>query len=637
MPRNEDQRKQLQNYLGRMDELRDAYIDIEALEKGLPFYDENHLYAKEWYKIIPPADSPLFPSFVYSSVELAADVCQDKQVQLTVGSVGTACADKERMAIIILPHTLLREAVASRGFLLQDETAIMVAATNGMIVHEAAHLIKSPTDIEEARCLMKSDSGARPVSDPAFNGFINTCEDIYIEWWLREEYPNLTPFVEAAHEFWFHEADLGQRLHTFWLSRDIGVESYSGASFFDILIAMKNWRFADSPIWKGIIKEYNEELKCFRGLDKLDDRLKAMQAIWRKLKADSRLRWPEPGLHRDKSSKFDSEGKCVGAKMAESMADEETTARRGEAADALIEEINKELNKRNIVIRIKKGQTDISKIPPTLVKVVEPSHDRVEPDKRFIPLAKRLRSVLTRNYAPGQPVKRGPKLVSTRLQRIVTDGKIFTYPETRKRTGRDFEIIILVDCSGSMASGTPPRIKEAMSVGVAAYLSLRSARVRTVLLGHTSTGRHRTGDDENPILYVFGEAKDVTERVKRRAHKAFGSGFKFNNYDGFAVEKACTFFSDRPTKKWLIVISDGQPAGIHYDGDEAVEHSRLAVDRARDKGADVVSITIEDGAYEVNDRIYGKGKNIHTRSSKALLDLVEAMFTKYKGDRNGKA
>ena len=636
MPRNEDQRKQLKRYLERMNELRDAYVDIEALEKKLPFYDENHLYAKEWYKIIPPADSPLFPSFVYSSVELAVDVCQDTQVQLTIGRVGTACADKESMAIIILPHTLLREAVASRGFLLQDETAIMVAATNGMIVHEAAHLIKSPKDIEEAKNLMKDPS--RYASDPAFGGFINTCEDIYIEWWLRETYPNLTPFVEAAHEFWFHEADLGERLHTFWLSRDIGIESYSGPSFFDLLIAMKNWRFADSPIWKGIVKEYNEELKCFRGLDKLGDRLAAMQTIWHKLRADSRLRWPESEHDRGEGSKFDSEGKCVGSKMAASMADEEREALRGEAASALIEEINKELNKRNIVIKIKKGQTDISKVPPTVVKVVEPSHDQVVPDKRFIPLAKRLRSVLTRNYAPGQPVKRGPKLVSTRLQRIVTDGKIFTYPETRKRTGRDFEIIILVDCSGSMSGGTPVRIVEAMSVGVGAYLSLRSARVRTVLLGHTSTGRSRMHDDEeSPILYVFGEAKDMTERVKKRAARAFESGFKYNNYDGFAIEKAYTFFSDKPTKKWLIVVSDGQPAGVHYGGAEAIEHSRLAVGKARDKGIDVVSITIEDGAYKVNDRIYGREKNIHTRSSKVLLDLVEAMFTRRKGDGNGKA
>lgn len=622
-----------------MNELRDAYLDVEAIDKRLPFYDESHLYAKEWYKVIPPADSPLFPGFVYSSVELAVDVCQDTQVQLTIGSVETACADKEKMAIVILPHTLLGEAVKNRGFSLQDETAIMVAATNGMIVHEAAHLIKSPKDIKEAKSLMRKGPGTDFTSDPAFNGFINTCEDMYIEWWLREEYPNLTPFVEAAHEFWFHEADLGERLHTFWLSRSVEAEVYDGNSFFDILITMKNWRFADSPIWKGIIKEYNEELKCFRGLDKLEDRLEAMQTIWHKLKADPRLRWPASRGDREPCLKFDSEGKLVGSRMAEKLLDEEKEC-HGTAysdLDALIEEINKELNKRNIVIKIKKGQTEISEIPPMLVKVVKPSHDRAEPDKRFIPLAKRLRSVLTRNYAPGQPVKRGPKLVSTRLQRIVTDGKIFTYPETRKRTGRDFEVIILVDCSGSMSGGTPTRIKEAMTVGVAAYLSLRSARVRTVLLGHTSWRQRGPSEDEEPVLYVFGEAKDVIERVKKRAAKAFESGFRFNNYDGFAVEKACTFFSDKPTKKWLIVISDGQPAGVHYNGDEAIEHSRLMVEKARDRGTDVVSITIEDGAYRVNDRIYGKEKNIHTRSSKALLDLVEAMFTKSKGDRNGKA
>jgi hypothetical protein len=311
--------------------------------------------------------------------------------------------------------------------------------------------------------------------------------------------------------------------------------------------------------------------------------------------------------------------------------------RAGSEEADILRNVKRELEKRNIVIRIVKEQTQLSKIPEMQVQVIEESSTQLKPDPRFISLAKKLRSSLTQNYAPGQPLRKGPKLVSTRLQRIVTDGKIFTYPEVRKRTGRDYEVIILVDCSGSMSGGHPNKILEAMKVGLAAWVSMKGARIRTCLLGHTSNG-FRSSGDEIPLLYVFGLAKDPIGRVAKRAYRvAHGSGILFNNYDGFAVKKACEYFSERPTKKWLIVISDGQPSGRNYSGNEANAHTRIEANKARAKGIDVVSITIEDGAYEVNDAIYGKGKNTHTKSSKVLLDLVEAMFTKHKGEGNGKA
>lgn len=620
------------------DSVFNEVLDVNGFYE-LDAYDDAHKYAREWYRVLPNCNTPSFPSFIYSSVELAIEVCEMKDVQLSVGSISTAAVDIEQGKIVIAPHTLLSSAIEDRGFRKWEETEVMVAATNGMIIHEAMHIRESPKDLREAEEAIKEKHGKPLKAGPLLKAFINTVEDIYIEWEARLLFPTFIPFLEAAHEFWLPASVMEKRIDEFVMSREMETERYDVGKFIDLLIALKNWQLADAPIWRGIIHEYNEALKQFRHLKDKEDRLDEINTVWRKICEDPRLRWDEVSEYGALGAVqlFDEDAIMISIDedtLAELERKETECEIRG---DKLVDEINKELEKRNIVIKITKGQTELSTIPKMEVTTVREGPSRLNPDSRFIPLAKRLRSSLTRNYAPGQPLRKGPKLVSTRLQRIVTDGKIFTYPEVRPKTGRDYEVIVLVDCSGSMAGGHPNKINEAMRAGLAAWMSMKGARIRTCLLGHSSDG-FRDHGRETPILYVFGLHKDPIARVAKRAHQAIhGHNMLFNNYDGFAVSKACEYFSERPTKKWLIVISDGQPSGKSYHGIEAIEHTRIEANKARAKGIDVVSITIEDGAYDTNDRIYGKEKNIHTKSSKVLLDLVDAMFVKHKGEGNGKA
>jgi len=619
----------------------ESIVDLPKLEAA-EAHNNSHLYTKEWYKVFPNCKSPSFPSFMYSSVELAIEVCGKRDVQLEIGDrVDSAYADIENGKIILAPHSLISEAIQNRGYTRQEETEIMVAATNGLIIHEAMHLRESPVDLHYASEIVRVKFGSPKIGGPPWFAFLNICEDIYIEWRAKQRHQNLAPFISAAHEFWFPKGELLKRISKFLMSREVEAERYGGAEFIDMIIAFKNWHYADLPVWRGILGKYNDKLKEFREVCTQTERLGRIFSLWQEICADPQIRWSAIALPNE-ADKYDSGGIMITVdsetlKELKAECGEGKTTSRRMTIPAIIDEVNKELEKRNIVIRIEKKQTALAKVPPMVTEEIKMAANELEPDPRFVPLAKKLRSSLTKNYAPGQPLTRGPKLVSTRLQRIVTDGKIFTYPEIKQRTGRDYEVIILVDCSGSMAGGHPNKINEAMRVGLAAWISMKEARIRTVLVGHTSTHFERGVGDETPVLYIIGKHNDNTMTVARRARHVIEGRGLFNNYDGYAVEKACEFFSEKPTKKWLIVISDGQPAGKDYHGGEAVIHTRLAANKARGKGIDVVSITIEDGAYKTNDMIYGEKKNIHTRSSKALLDLVEAMFTKHKGEENGKA
>lgn len=218
-------------------------------------------------------------------------------------------------------------------------------------------------------------------------------------------------------------------------------------------------------------------------------------------------------------------------------------------------------------------------------------------------------------------------MVNTRLTRIATDGKIFSYREKRKAEGKDYEFVILVDCSGSMRSGD--KITEAMVAGYTAYTSLRLARCRVVLFGHSED---TSGRGQVPVLYTIGNSNDPFHDVKSKAAAFIDRGMVGllrNNYDGFAIKKAAEIgYSMKPSKKFMFVISDGEPAGDNYHGDLAIAHTRRCVEDARKSGIDIISITIEHGAVHVNNEIYGKEKNVATTSPLVLNELISAMLTR---------
>jgi nitric oxide reductase activation protein len=221
-------------------------------------------------------------------------------------------------------------------------------------------------------------------------------------------------------------------------------------------------------------------------------------------------------------------------------------------------------------------------------------------------------------------------MVNQRLYRILTDGKIFSYREKRKKTGRNFEFCILVDQSGSMDGS---KIKEAMMAAFTAWESLVSARVPVCLMTHTTVSDSGVLREHPIIRIVADHDEHRVDTVQRRASYISRNDYSEmrNNYDGFAVNAAVEHgFTRTPDRKrYLFVISDGEPAGSVYHGRQAIDHTHQQVEIARDKGIDVVSITVSAGAYAVNDKIYGARKNVKASNPAVLDDLIEAMFVRH--------
>ncbi len=619
-------------------------------------YNNAHRYVREWYlRTIPNLTSPRFTSFVIGSRELVRMITGKDDISLVLQAGSTAYMDAKGRRVVLPSEAFILEAYAGSRLAEGSNLGIpAIAIANGNICHESAHFSQSPEDIAKAiemgvdyiernsaNHVFRKRVREIDFSVSALHGTLmviaNVCEDLFIENWLRDETPAYAPFIEATHEFYFSQEELLRRMFKH-CDIEEGEDKISSDAIVDALIMAKNWRFTEAPFWGPLVLPYLEMMRGVIGCDSPAKRAAIAIEIWVKLINDREVKYAPPTAPGAMAIMFDSEGKSLVvdvSKLLEMLDKEGEKARRGGATPEeksvrkMVMELSDALAEASLMMDIeeKRDHDRISQVPETKIEKMPRALSKSSLDKRFVSLGQRLRMELTNNDVPGPPMKRGPVIVNTRLNRIITDGKIFSHRQPRKASGKDFEFCVLVDCSGSMHGR---KIEEAMTAGYTAYFSLRQARIRTTLLGHTS-GRY---GKEHPVVYRIGAPTDSMDEVAMRAGKLTDSYSRSdimgNNYDGFAILKAAEIgFSEKPAKRYMFVISDGQPSGSGYGGESAILHTKDCVKQVRSQGIDVVSITIEHGAVEVNSRIYGKEKNVATNSPLVLNELIQAIFAKH--------
>lgn len=653
--------------------------EIEKLEPAI----DGGSFAQRWYHdMIPHMNSPKFASFLVGSRELSRLIFRKKEVRFLLTSDSESALADQDNGIIYLPESIFGEKTFRNITKYNERSDLgpeMTAVANGFILHESAHFAKSPKTILDCfLAFSKSPNGEELFRDAGFRDkrlrlpaplatFLNVIEDLYIEQWVVDEFPPLAPFIEAAHEFHFNENVLNQRLNEF-SARIEKIPEISGVEgtailideirsnwrkllLLNILIVFKHQRYLKHPTFSGIVEPFLKDFRLAQHADSLADRGEiAFRCFTRLFDLDPEKMKVEVvstlGLGiAEPSEQMDSKGRESGAKpsagdyrnddenkkKAAAVADDERHGKvkmTSPSADPRCGGIAKELERINRTLEEQLQESALGTVPPT--KVIEDIQKSKDPRELILPqfqgLGTKLRYAWTTNYTPGAPQKRGPVLVNQRLYRILTDGKLFSYREKRKASGRNYEIGILVDSSGSM---TGLKIQEAMMAAYTAWRSLVSARVSVCLMAHTTVQDGRM--DECPVIYLiaphgFHRIDEVRQRTAFFAYESWG--LMKNNYDGFAIKKAAEigFTRDPDRKRFLFVISDGEPAGSVYHGRGAIDHTARQVQAARERGIDVISITVSLGAYAVNDRIYGAKKNVKASNPAVLDKLIEAMF-----------
>lgn len=247
---------------------------------------------------------------------------------------------------------------------------------------------------------------------------------------------------------------------------------------------------------------------------------------------------------------------------------------------------------------------------------------RKENGERIGVMAKALeRIVAARNRSTYVPGFKSGRLHSSSLYKLKTgDNRVFRRKEEART--KDTAVLLLVDCSGSMANRN--RIYKASEAAYALSTSLERINVKTQVMGFTTIENYaffteaadqirelearipgfRGGFDRvSPLMMPIFKGFD--ERMTPECEMRIASlplVDMANNADSESVEIAANILATRQEeRKILVVLSDGQPAqhriySYAETADRAKEHLHHVVGRVEKAGIEILGIGIEADA-----------------------------------------
>lgn len=173
------------------------------------------------------------------------------------------------------------------------------------------------------------------------------------------------------------------------------------------------------------------------------------------------------------------------------------------------------------------------------------------------------------------------------------DGKVF-YKNALPNEIPQMSVALLLDESGSMRSAD--RCTYARAAAIILYDFCKSLRIPVMIYGHSAGYSH--GVD----LFSYAEFEDIDSSDKYRLMDISARGC---NRDGAALRFVAEQLVKRPEEvKILILVSDGQPSDIDYEGTAAEEDLRGIKTEYRRKGLLFIAAAIGDDKQNI-ERIYG--------------------------------
>lgn len=214
----------------------------------------------------------------------------------------------------------------------------------------------------------------------------------------------------------------------------------------------------------------------------------------------------------------------------------------------------------------------------------------------------------------------GNKGKLNRPSRLVTDGLAFSMINNSPQWIPP-EIIILLDCSGSM--GLSGLIEKSLAnVFVMAKYLQHSCDV--AIYGHTCYDSRNTDSDCD----LF-ELKQFNRKIDEKIfHFLANNTLKLlaDNTDSLAVYEASKLFTKRRNKKLLIVISDGAPESPVFPHNEQVYYLKEVVKNLK---VDYLSVSLVEAVEKMNDDIYGIENNLKMHEN----PYVKIMNILLKGEK----
>lgn len=248
----------------------------------------------------------------------------------------------------------------------------------------------------------------------------------------------------------------------------------------------------------------------------------------------------------------------------------------------------------------------------TSIQIIKPISDDVEAYERLIQI--RSESMI-KNFNKRKEKSTAKKAYSGKNIGIKDFNK---YKRTKKafktkpKSDKSIHFTLLIDESGSMYGS---RIQVARLVAVMMQRYLDNAKIDYRIVGHTE------GSYSGTELRTY---IDSNSRYKNDHLSLATIDDRYGNRDGLAIkwclEKAQ---KERATKKILLIVSDGQPAGINYGGNSAVADMRKIISEHRN--IDTYAFAIGDDGEKIAE-IYGEDKTLIFSNLNDFQDVITRLI-----------
>jgi Mg-chelatase subunit ChlD len=616
----------------------------------------SEMTLKQWYKgiTVPRPTSHHYRPFIASCVGIVNKIVErelERSVTVRFGETPTAYADQENSLIVISNDFAQGDFSEASGGKF-DTSEDIIPQILGIIVHEAAHFAFSPKDLTIIAKGVERLLG-RKVNQNVVMRLGNVVEDIFIEWEVGNRIPQVIWMLDRLNKNLLGtEAFLISRSKVMGqIARPINTEELAN-TVGHLIFAKVRFPMATTPYMDNLwtIAQSAREAKT------VEERIEIVAELYELIMIDggdegdgeSGEEESEDGEKQvgDSQGKGDQGSEETDGEKTDGKATQGSPSLEGSAGDEAIEQVIKELTAAlggdeskpgnwvpwdvdAINKMISKGLQELESDDTYDGKLVTKNrvtpvghHSEMEVDSRYAGLAKIGRQRATTNRPYGVDQRRGHSI--RKLHRIATDGRIFAEP-MKTQSYKPMEVIILVDCSGSMQWGH--KIWEAGKAAIGAAAGLKAARCEVQITGHTADI-----DDIDLTLYTIKEWSDPVSVASKRMRRLVDGGSTYKlcqNRDHLAIEEVAKDFraSSKQRRRLLIVISDGEPAATGgYGGPRAQEATRKAVDEVRKQGIDVTSISITEEAARANNWIYGKEHNVCNDDPNVIEQIVRQLI-----------
>lgn len=581
---------------------------------------------RKWYGssiTIPGYNSWNYGPFVASCLGIAKTVLEDyaeTKVRIAFTGVETGAMDKKNAVIRLNRAYLMGIAPEISDKQLDSDDAISLIL--GLTTHEVMHYAWSPDDLSPWGDYIKGRT-RYPYLEQVALVLGNIVEDIWGESEVDRRVPSLTWTLERKNELYFHNRTVEER----WLKvKDIQDAPESPAAIPAILnlLILANVKQSlievdceENPYLEKLFKMTREAVNCTQVKQtRYQLALDLYNEIGRNLKPSECKNYFDSAEMKEVAK----EAKGAGGAFEAGEAGKKGESVAVSSMYAEIGDIETEVERMNS-FRILSWPDEFTDNRAVYYEMeMKKAENKIELDKRYIALAELARQKATVNRPYGQDRNRGHNI--RKLYRIGTDSKIFAEPSPTTNF-QPMEVVILLDCSGSMSSEVrrgKRRIDLALEAGLGAATGLVEGRSRVAVFGHTAHVFN-----EEVVIYKFKGFNDPIYELPYRLFEMHNQR-RSQNKDGYAITYCGKQFVTPGRKKVLIVISDGQPAAPQYMGQGAWDHCNRCVNELRRSKIDVLSISITEESRKVNDIIYGAQYNTYNEDPNVIEQIIRSLM-----------